>query len=188
MAKEIQVKGAAFKEDFEYITKKQGQDGLKLLEKRLRKMGHPYPLTRVEDMQVYPIEYRVDFLKALKDEFGWSDKQVFNMARKAPRVNSAMKFFVRYLVSLEMAFRSAGKYWDNYFTAGRLEPLDFDKQKKHVKLVLHDFPVDDILYNQLSGYFCGVMDLTGIQGARCARIEKLRKDRTEILFHMEYDL
>lgn len=186
MPEELGVKGAAFTEDFDHITKKRGKDGLVELDRFLKNKGYPYTLAQLDDMRVYPIEYRIDFLKALKEAFGWSDKDIFNMARNAPKVHSALKFFVKYFVSLDMAFNSAGKYWTNYFTFGRLVPKEFDKKNGTIKLTLYDFTYDDDLNNQLSGYFVGVMALTKVKDPRFAKLVKIKEDASEIEFHLSY--
>ena len=183
---DIKIKGAAFKEDFEYITKKHGQEGLQRVNRRLLSNGAKYDLFEIKDLMVYPLDYRVDFLKAVKEELKWDDRELFAMARSAPRVNSALKMFVRYVVSLDTALGSTSKYWSNYFSAGSLATLDHDKEKGRISLALYDLPADPILYTELSGYFVGVMDLTGAKGARCPRIARRNGDN-EIVFHLAYD-
>jgi hypothetical protein len=183
---DIKLKGAAFKEDFDYIIKKKGQEGLAKVNHRLKERGAKYDLLEIKDLMVYPLEYRVEFLKAVKDEFKWDDRELFAMARSAPRVNSALKMFVRYMVSLDKALESTSKYWSNYYSAGSLAPLDHDKQKGKISLALYDLPADPILYTELSGYFVGVMDLTGAKGARCPRIARRNADN-EVVFHLAYD-
>lgn len=183
---DIKIKGAAFKEDYDYITKKKGPDGLHQLNRRLKERGAKHDLLEIKDLMVYPLDYRVEFLRSAKEEFKWDDREIFAMARSAPRVNSALRMFVRYAVSLDMALGSTSKYWSNYFSAGSLATLDHDKQKGKISLALYDLPADPILYTQLSGYFVGVMDLTGAKGARCSRIARRNGDN-EVVFHLAYD-
>ena len=186
VAMDIRIKGAAFREDYDYITRTKGQEGLAALNKRLRDNGCKYDLMEIKDLMAYPLGLRVDFLKGAREEFGWSDRDIFTMARNAPRVNSAIKLFVKYFVSLDTAFNSTAKYWSHYFNAGRLAPTHFDAKKGAIQVTLHDLPADPILYTQLSGYFVGVMDLTGVKAARCVRIARRINDN-EVTFHLAYD-
>jgi len=109
------IKGTAFREDYDYLKRKKGSMGLKEIEKRMAKAGYPLKLENVNITKWYPIEYRTAHLYAIKEAFGWSDLDIFNMATESPKVATTMRFFLKYIVSPETAFKSASKYWDNYF-------------------------------------------------------------------------
>ncbi len=161
------IRGAAFNEDLPYLRKKKGSMGLRKIEESLRTKNVHLALDEIRDMRWYPLSYRVSFLKVLKNVFNWGDDQIYKMALHAPKAPTAQKFFLKYFVSLETAFKMADRYWDRYFDFGRLHPRDMDQREKTLFLDLYDFDADDIMYTQLSGYFAGVARLTGIKEPVC---------------------
>ena len=158
------VRGAAFLEDFPYLRRKKGNAGLESLENAIVDLGGSMRLGDVKDMAWYPVSERVIFLKALKKAFGWTDANVFDMGKSAPRVPSTMKFFLKYIVSPHMAFKSSADYWSHYFSFGTFVPVEYteDGSKNAGRLVMEirDFDVDPIMCVQLSGYFLGVGVMT----------------------------
>ena len=75
-----------------------------------------------------------------------------------------MKFFMKYIGTTQMAFKSAPNYWKNYFTGGKLEAFEFGEN--HLTLRIHDFKVHPIMCIQLSGYFLGVAIITNVKDGR----------------------
>lgn len=170
------VKGAAFLEDLPYIKIKKGQDGLDQLQQGLKERKVTLDLNSIHDQSYYPIDYRVQFLKVLKEDFGWSDKKIYTMAKHAPKAPTGQKFVIRYFVSVENAFKMAGHYWDRYFDFGKLIPREYDMSKRKMYLDLYEFDQDPLMYTQLSGYFTGVAILTGVKDPKTTVVDKTFKD------------
>ena len=161
------IKGSAFLEDLPYIKWKKGQEGVVSLEKDLLASGFPVRFSDIQDRELYPVEHRILFLKALVKMFKWDDRKIYEMAKAAPKAPTAQKFFIRYFISVDNAFKMAGQYWDNYFDFGKLVSREYDRQNRTMFLDLQGFDVDPIMYTQLSGYFAGVGTLTGIKNSQC---------------------
>jgi len=185
MGQQIQVRGAAFLEDISYISSKRGDNGLDILEDYLRKEGCYLPLRGLGAMDLFPITTRVTFLNGVIEALGWSREKLFKMSINSPSVSTVMKFFLKYVVGIETAFKSAPKYWDNYFTGGRLEAAEFEKGR--LVLRLYDFTIDPIMCLQLSGYFLGVAMSTRVKGADIKETRCVHEGSDHCEFVITYD-
>jgi histidyl-tRNA synthetase len=63
---EGEIKGVAFQADAKYILEKEGEEGLKKLEKRVKEFGYPIDYRTVRALNFYPIGLRVISLLLIK--------------------------------------------------------------------------------------------------------------------------
>ncbi len=154
------VKGEVFRTHKDYIIKKEGEEGVKRLEEKMKELGAP-----IKFEEIKPFDWISEGMSSLviivsKEIFNWTDEDVFEMGRFAPKFSFIIKIMIQYLVSVESLIRNMEKYWNNHYDFGSLKLISFDKEKKEG--VIREFGVDThptvCIYH--AGYFKGICEFT----------------------------
>jgi hypothetical protein len=66
---EGEVRGVVFQTDAKYVLEKEGEEGLKKLEERVKGLGYPIDYRKGEALDSHPIGLRVISLLLIKDTF-----------------------------------------------------------------------------------------------------------------------
>ena len=80
-----EVKGVVFKTDEKYILKERGEEGLKLLEQELKKLGYPIKYKEIKAMSLHPIGLRAISLLMIKKVFKFDDKEIEKIGVLPPK-------------------------------------------------------------------------------------------------------
>lgn len=150
------VRGQVFLTDFAYIREKKGEEGIKLLKKKMTEWDDPIDYDRIEAIDWYPLGLRVVSLLAIKEVFNWEEKQIFDLGNAAPKFSFIVKMLMKTFSSLEKVFNESPKYWQRHYTKGVFENYKVDLKKKYVILRLKDFKIHPILCSFYAGYFLGI--------------------------------
>lgn len=150
------VRGQVFLTDLGYIKEKEGEEGVKLLKKKMAEWGNPIDYDKAEVIEWYPLGLRVISLLAIKEVFNWEEKQVFDLGNAAPKFSFIVKMLIKIFSSIEKVFNEGPKYWQRHYTKGVLENYRIDLKKKYVILRLKDFKIHPILCPLFAGYFLGI--------------------------------
>jgi len=126
------VRGEVLRIHAAYIKKKEGEQGLKRLEERMRELGAPIKYDELESFQWISEGMSALTIVVAKDTFGWSDEDVFEMGRFAPKTSFIIKMLIQYLVSIDRLFDQAEKYWEKHYDFGSLERVEYDEKNKKV--------------------------------------------------------
>ncbi len=154
------VKGEVFRTHSEYIKKKEGEKGLKIMEDKMAELGAPINFSEIKSFEWVKEGVSSLYIVAAKEVFNWTDEDVFEMGRFAPKVSFIIKVIIQYFSSVEMVFKEAAKYWDKHFDFGSLEPVEFDKEKKKILLRINGFKTHPTVCIFHAGYFKGVTEFT----------------------------
>ncbi len=153
------VKGEVFRTHADYIRHKEGEDGVKRVEEKMKELGAPIKLREVK-----PFEWISEGMSSLtiiaaKETFKWSDEEVFEMGRFAPRFSFIIKVLIQYITSAEAVIKNISKYWNKHYDFGSMEVVEFNKEEK--KVILRERGVDThptiCIYH--AGYFKGLSEL-----------------------------
>jgi predicted hydrocarbon binding protein len=157
-----EVKAVTLETDKIYIFEKQGEKGLTLVEEELENMGFSFEYNSIKSQSVFcPLSLRVASLIATKKVFGWSDNQIKEMGRIAPKNSVFTKLVLRYLVSLKKMAKEIPRHWNRHYTVGSMDPGELHEDEKHFIIRLRDFYTYPIMCTYLSGYFIGTVELLG---------------------------
>lgn len=154
------VRGATFITDMKYIELKKGKDELVAFKKEAAKVFKDFDYDKVTNTSWYPVGYRILSLLLIKDYFKFSEKDIFNMGYKAPKISFIVRTLMRYFISLKKTFKEASKYWDEHWSVGSLEPHFINIKNKRLILRIKDFKAHPIMCLYWRGYFSAVAELT----------------------------
>jgi predicted hydrocarbon binding protein len=147
------TRGVAIITTVAYIQKMKGENGINLVEKELEKLGYPLDLRQIDKSQWYHCLIDPLIMVIAKNAFGWQDKDFYDAGYFAPQVSPIAKIFLRYFISIDKAFQGASKYWKRYYSFGKLEAVEMDKEKKYFVLRLKDYDLSPLLCVYHKGYF-----------------------------------
>ena len=162
MATPEKIKGTSFKGEMEYVLGKEGEEGLKAVEKETKRLGYPIKYNEIKDADWYPIGLKIVSLCAILNIFHWGEKEVAEIAEAAPKVSFVVRFFMKYFTSPEKIFRmAASRMWERYYNVGSLEAVDFKRTPAdgYAILRIKDFKVHPIYCFFLGRFFIGVFKL-----------------------------
>jgi len=149
-----EVRGVVFRTDATYVLEKEGEKGLRAIEKEIKKIKQPISYgTEIKATGWYPLSWRILSLLIIKDTFNWQDEDIIAMGETAPKHSFVVKILLRYFVSLEKTFSETGKYWEKHYSIGKIWSPVIDIKKKHLVVRLQDFKTHKILCTYFTGYF-----------------------------------
>ena len=169
------VRGQVFLTDIGYIKEKKGREGVRLLKEKIAEWGNPIDYEKAEALKWYPVGLRVISLLAIKEVFGWGDKEIFALGSNAPKFSLIVKVLMRYFLSVQKTFKEGSKYWEKHYSVGALEPVEYNKKEKYFILRLKDFKIHPILCSYYAGYFLRI-------GQYVQRSEKMTIEETKCMF------
>ncbi len=154
------VKGEVFRTHADYIRKKEGEQGLKKLQARMEELGAPINFDEIESFQWVSEGMSSLTIIVSKDTFGWSDEEVFEMGRFAPKTSFIIKVMIQYLVSIDRLFEGAEKYWNKHYDFGGVEKVEYNKEEKRVVVRELDFNTHPTVCIYHAGYYKGLVEFT----------------------------
>ncbi len=155
-----QIRGVAFKNDFDYIKKKQGQKGVEKITKRLKELGcedKGVCQANVKAFSWYPLWYHVLLFVILHKEMDWTKKDISGIGSHGAKVSLILKIFPKSMFDLKRFFSKAPVYWNKYFSVGKANLVELDLEKKLIILELKDFDVHHLECSTVKGYLEGLM-------------------------------
>ena len=153
-----EARGVVFKTDTEYILKEKGEEGLKKVEEELKKLGYPIKFKETRTMDFYPVGLRALSLLTIKKVFDFDDGKIKEMGKKAPKISTIIKLFMKYFLSLEKTIGQVSKMWEKHYTIGKLE-AEVNEKERYIILRLKDFKIHPVLCKYLEEYFSSVTEL-----------------------------
>ncbi len=152
------VKGEVFRTHADYIRKKEGEHGLKKLQERMESLGASIDFDKIKSFEWVSEGMSSLTIIIAKDTFGWSDEEVFEMGRFAPKTSFIIKVMIQYLVSMDRLFDSAEKYWDKHYDFGGLEKVEYNKEEKKMVIREKDFKTHPVVCIYHAGYYKGLSE------------------------------
>lgn len=162
-----EVRGVAFKLEFEFIAKEEGEEGVKKLEEEMGKLGFPIKYQEIQLMEFYPLGVWGVFLLLLKKIFDFDDKKFEKMGEFESKVSLIMKLFMKHFVSIRRVAKVVPKMWRMYFTVGDLAIAEFDAKKGYLVGQLKNYRLHPVHCQYLRGYFATVIKMIVNQPVTC---------------------
>lgn len=146
------VRGAVFQTDAKNVLEKEGEDGLKKLEKRVKDLGYDIDYRSGKATDWHPVGLRIISLLLIKDTFGWSTAEIREMGKRAPKFSFIVKFVFKLFAPLKKLVKEIPSDWEEHYTIGEMEVPKFDEENKEMVIRLKDFKIDPIFCVYLEGY------------------------------------
>ena len=157
MEKEGDVRGDVLKDHFLFIKEKEGEEGIKKMEKILEEYGYPLKEKDVKILSWYKDAYCGVMLLVMKEFFQWEDEDFVEMGRRVTRYSFiATRIMMRYLVSIELFLREAPKSWKKHLNFGELEVINFNKEEGYVFLKVKNYDIHPLTCLYQKGYYAGL--------------------------------
>jgi len=150
------VKGAIFQSHAVFIRFKKGDQGVKMVEEKLKELGHPLKFEEIKSLGWYPEALSSLVVVVAKDVFNWTDKDIFEMGNFAPKTSFVISLMVKYLLSPQIAFKAAGELWKKHLDFGELEAREFNKKEKYIVLRVKGYKFHPLLCIYGQGYYLRV--------------------------------
>jgi hypothetical protein len=170
-----QVRGVVFETDVNYVKNKIGEDGMKKMQEKTKEIGWEIDYQNIKTLGWYPVGLRIVSLLAVKEAFGWGDKEIQDMGNCAPKYSFIATTMLKYFLSVTKVFKESTRYWQKHYTVGSLEAFDIKEEEKHATLRLKDFKIHPILCAYYIGYFLRISQFV-------IRSEKITCQETECVF------
>lgn len=152
------VKGEVFRTHADYIRKREGEQGLQKLQERMRDLGAPINFDEIKSFQWISEGMSSLTIIVSKDTFNWSNEDVFEMGRFAPKVSFIIKVMIQYLVSVEKLFENAEKYWNKHYDFGGVEKVKYSEEEKKIIIREKDFKTHPTVCIYHAGYYKGLAE------------------------------
>jgi len=150
---EGKVKGVVFQTDAYYVLQKEGEEGLKKLEKVVKEFNLPIDYRTKKALDFHPVGLRVVSLLLIKNVFGWPDQEIRNMGYVAPTVSFIVKLLMRFFVEFKKFMDEVPVYWEKHYTVGKLETVYLNDETKEATIRLSDLKLHPLFCLYLEGYF-----------------------------------
>jgi len=176
LAKELmeikgEARGVTLKTDWDFIFQRKGIEGLEKLNAKMAEVGFPLSHKEIKTMNFYPIGMDAVSMLAIRDVFGFGEKEFIELGASAPKFSIFLKVLLRYFASPEQALKEAPKMWKKHYTIGELKVVGFDEKDKKVGIRIENFKVHPIYCCTIKGYFTRVLEMIVKSDAKCEEIK-----------------
>jgi hypothetical protein len=151
------VKGEVFRVHADYIRHKEGEEGVKKVEEKMSKLGMPIAFSEIKPFEWYNEGLSSLTIVVAKEIFNWTEEDVFEMGRFAPKFSFLIKVMIQYLVSIETILKNAAKYWDKHFDFGSIE-TEFNIEEGRAIVRERSFKTHPLVCIYHCGYFKGLCE------------------------------
>jgi hypothetical protein len=149
---EGRARGIHFKNDLDYVTKKEGEGSIKKVEEKLKEAGCPINYEEIKNLDFYPIGWRAISLLAIKDVFGWDEQEFRRLGSFVTAVSLIIRVYMKFFVSIKEAADKAPKIFREYFTRGEIVIPDYSEKKKYVIIEIRDLDFHPLYCFVLEGF------------------------------------
>lgn len=153
------IKGTIFHAHEAFIRSRQGEEGVKLVEKKTRELGYPVNFKEIRPFAWYPDALSVLVVIVAKEVFNWSQKEVFEMGKAAPKVSMIIRLLLKHFVSIKKVFEECPKFWHRHVDFGSFENIDFNEKEKYAVVRITWPGFHPLICVWLAGYIYGIASL-----------------------------
>ncbi len=148
------IRGVVFQTHANFIRYKEGEKGIKIIEKRMAELGYPLKFNEIRPYSKwYPDALNVLVLLVAKELFNWTKADIFKIGNNAPKYSFIVRLLVRHFLSKERSFGESPNYWKKHYDFGILEAYELNEKEKYVVIRLKEYKLHPLLCVYFSGYF-----------------------------------
>ena len=123
---EGEVRGAVFQTDAKNVLEKEGEEGLKKLEERVKSLGYNINYRSGKAIDWHPVGLRI--------------------------ISLIVKFVFKLFAPLKKLIKEIPRDWREHYTIGEMEVPKFDEENKELVMRLKDFQPHPLYCLYLEGY------------------------------------
>ncbi len=147
------IRGAVLKTHAVYIRHREGEEGVKKVEEKLKELGYSLKFKEIKLMGWYPDGLRVLAMLCAKKLFNWTEKDIFEMGNTAPKYSFIVSLFMKYFLSVKDSYEASPGYWRKHFDFGELEAPEFNEKEKYLVVRLKGYKSHPLECVYQRGYF-----------------------------------
>jgi hypothetical protein len=151
------VKGEVFRTHADYIRQKGGDEAVKRVEEKMNELGVPIIFSEIKSFDWVSEGLSSLSIVVTKEVLNWTEEDIFEMGRFAPKFSFIIKVMIQYLVSIESLLKNAAKYWDKHFDFGSIE-IDSDTENNRAIIRERGFNTHPLICIYHAGYFKGLCE------------------------------
>ncbi len=156
------TRGESFLTRKKFIERKEGKEGVKKLEKKMKELGHPIVFDEIARGGWVNDGTNSLSIVVAKEIFGWEEEDVFELGRFNLKNSWITRTVLFYFVSIDKAFSVIPKYWERYYDIGELVGTYLDKDNKYAIMEKRGYKTHPLICHQHRGYLhAGVELVTG---------------------------
>ena len=159
LQKKGKARGVKFKADEHYILEKEGEEGLKKVEKWLRDAGAPVEYRKINALGFYPIGWWAVSELAMESVFGWKEEDFRALGAFAVVDSLIVRLYMKFFHSLEAMLKQSPQIWRKYFTVGELSVLDYNPEEREASLKISNLDLTPTFCRFMEGYFAQVTEM-----------------------------
>ena len=146
------AKGVLFRTDTDYVRRKEGEKGVKILQEKLKELDSSFDINNIKDLQWYPLGWIIVEGFLILKTFNWPKSEIEERGRLAPKYSFIIKTLARYFLSPKKIFEATPKFWEKHITVGRAESTEFNEKEKYLIIQIKDFKGHWMICDYLKGY------------------------------------
>ena len=150
---EGKTRGVALITTVAYIQKMKGENGIKIIEQELERLGYPLDLNKIDKSKWYNSLVDPLMMVIARQKFNWQEKDFYEAGYFAPQASSIASLFLRYFVSIEKIVQQASRLWKNYFDFGELRVVEMNKENNYIIIEVKDFDLHPLICQYHRGYY-----------------------------------
>jgi len=154
-----ETRGVAIKVDWEFILRKEGEEGLKKLEEKMAEFGYPLKFKEIKTMGFYPIGLDALSMAVISEVFNYDKQKIIEMGEAGPKFSIFLKVFLKYFVSPKQVIDQVPKMWREHYSVGDLIVVEFNEDKGYAIIRLENFKLHKIHCHTLLGYFSKILEM-----------------------------
>lgn len=142
----------------DYILQKEGEEGLRRLEEKLKELGVDIDFQKMKGAS-WEKEWKNSLITVVaKEIFNWTEEDIFEMGRYSPRASFFIKMMMQYVVSLDVLFNNTNVYWKKQQDFGEMESVELNKEERYAIVRIKNFRTHPLLCVYHTGYFKGAVE------------------------------
>ena len=151
------VKGTEIRAIGQYIKKRHGEEGLWLIEKKMKDIGYSFYFNKIETSSWYLEALYTSVGFVAQEVFGWKD--LYDYGYNSPVFSFGLKMFIKF-ASVKSVFESAPRYWNRFLDVGELESYELNEKKKYIILRIKNFKFHSSTCRFFAGLFLRIVEFT----------------------------
>jgi hypothetical protein len=155
-----EVTGTSIKEALAFIREKKGNEGLKKVIDLVNKLGYPIHFEDIKKTESFPAGLQALIFLAVERIFKYTDRDFEEMGRNQAKVSLIIRIFMRFLLSPDAIIRVVGRMWNIYFLFGKLEAVEYNKEKKYIIARITNWKVSTNNCNLLRGFMPMILQIS----------------------------
>lgn len=152
------MRGELLRNNFIYLQKKEGEEAVERMEKKLEKLGYPLYYKKINPSSWYKDSFCAVFMISFNEEFNWTMEDIFNLGRFSPQYSMIIKVALRHILTTKKAFDFGPNLWRRNVDYGYLEPYEFNEKEKFLIFRLRDYALHPFVCIYIRGYLTSLFE------------------------------